>query len=393
MAAEHDQQLPSRALPHRAPQADPPASLTVASVQPRLGMGSLLANPSINGRGNGPVRAAAMRSLQQTYGNRALQRMLAGQPRPSISRQALPSHPPEVRQSTISEAIPPEPTVEANKHVSESGASLATAPVQRSRSTLIVQRQITDERGNEYNFKKKPPDWFIDLKPADRRKVLAEDARLSDADKTKKYTKVLRKLGIEVQEDSDNDEGGEYTEKKAKRTSKPSGMFNRVYKVPTLKRTGSGLGLITECKEPNCLKRTRELILEDNPVKKKARYHERGYQDKYGESRKPPLCHSEEHPAAWVLAALEEMINNSNGKGHGSVSAYQTTRNYAEAKRTVEWDLPELTPGHTECNASHKDKRWNQLSASKQNGLKQEVFEHLENKGLVSGSWKNPTWT
>ena len=393
MAAEHDPQLPSRALPHRAPHAESPASSTVASVQPCLGMGSLLANPSINGRGNGPVRVAAMRSLQQTYGNRALQRMLAHQPRPSISPQALPSLSPAVRQSTITEATPPGPTVEANKHVSESGASPATAPVQRSRSTLTVQRQITDERGYEYDFKNDPPDWFVDLRPADRRKVLAEDARLSDAGKTKEYTKVLEKLGIEVQEESDDDEGGEYTEKKAKRTGKPSGMFNRVYKVPTLKRTGSGLGLVTTCQEPNCLKRKRILILEDNPANKKARYHERGYTDKHGKTQKPPLCHSAKHPAAWVLSALEEMINNSNGNGHGSASAYQTTRNYTEAKRTVEWDLPELTPGHTECNASHKDKRWSQLSTSKQNGLKKEVFDHLVTQGLVSGTWNNPTWT
>lgn len=373
MAAEHDQQLPSRALPHRAPQPDRQANIEVDVPKPFPGSASLLANPSINGRGNAPMRAAAMQSLQQTYGNRALQRMLARQPRPLISQQATPSPSPALRESTLSEAT--------------------SSSVQRSRSTPTVQRQITDKNGNDYDFNADPPDWFLFLTTREQKEVEIEDRLMARIGMREKYTKVLRTLGIKLKKDSEDDGDGEYTEKKAKRTSKPSSMFNRVYKVPTLKRTGSGLGLITECKEPNCLKRSRELILEDNPVKKKARYHERGYQDKYGNTRKPPLCHSSEHPAAWVLAALEDMINDSNGKGYGSASAYQTTRNYTEAKRTVEWDLPELTPGHTECNASHKDKRWGQLSASKQNRMKKEVFEHLENKGLVSGSWRNPTWT
>jgi hypothetical protein len=371
MAAEHDQQLPSRALPHRDPHADRQANIEVEVDVPKpyLGIESLLANSSINGRGNAPVRAAALQSLQQTYGNRALQRMLARQPRPTISPPALPSPPPVVRQSTIS-------------------------PAQRTPSTPTVQRQITDENGNDYDFYSRPPDWLLDLSRADQREVRIEDDLMARIGMREKYTKVLKRLGIKLKEESDDDDGdGEYTEKKAKRTSRPTNIFNRVYKVPKLKRTGSGLGLITECKEPKCLKRSRELILEDNPTNKKARYHERGYRDKYGNTRKPPLCHSSEHPAAWVLAALEDMINNSNGRGYGSASAYQTTRNYTEAKKTVEWDLPELTPGHTECNASHKDKRWSQLSVSKQNRMKKEVFEHLENKGLVSGTWKNPTWT
>jgi hypothetical protein len=39
---------------------------------------TLLAHPAIGGRGNGPVRAAAVQRLQQTAGNRAVQRWLAG---------------------------------------------------------------------------------------------------------------------------------------------------------------------------------------------------------------------------------------------------------------------------------------------------------------------------
>src|SRR5437588_13083786 len=37
---------------------------------------SLLSDPRLNGRGNGPVRTALMRQMQQTYGNRAVQRFL-----------------------------------------------------------------------------------------------------------------------------------------------------------------------------------------------------------------------------------------------------------------------------------------------------------------------------
>jgi hypothetical protein len=373
MAAEYDQQPPSRSLPHRTPHVDRQTNIEADIPKPRAGMGSLLANPSINGRGNGPMRAAAMRSLQQTYGNRALQRMLARQPRPSISRQATPSLSPALRQSTRSEAT--------------------TSPVQRSRHTLTVQRQITDKNGNDYDFYGNPPDWLLDLSRADQREVLLENDLMTKIGLTEKYTKVLKRLGIALKEESVDDDGdGEYSEKKAKRTGKPNRLFEKVYKVPKLKRTGSGLGLVTMCEEPKCLKRSRELILEDNPANKRARYHERGYQDKHGKSRKPPLCHSTDHPAAWVLSALEDMINVSNGNGYGSATAYKVTKNYTDAKKTVEWDLPELKPGHTECNAKHKDKRWTNLSNSKQNKLKKEVFDHLEGKGLASGSWKNPTW-
>src|SRR5689334_5793328 len=37
----------------------------------------IVANPLLNGRGNGPVRAAVLQRLQQTHGNRAVQRMMA----------------------------------------------------------------------------------------------------------------------------------------------------------------------------------------------------------------------------------------------------------------------------------------------------------------------------
>ncbi|HYP41806.1 MAG TPA: hypothetical protein VEX13_15725 [Chloroflexia bacterium] len=322
--------------------------------------------------------------------------MMARQPHHAISLQAPPSLSPNLSQSTISEALPPGSMVtsekQADKYGSESGASSTTSPVQRMLPTIAIQRQITDELGNEYDFDDDPPDWFIDLSKRDQGRVLSADKQLGKLGKTRLYTKVLSKLGIALEADSDEEEGGEYTEKRAKRTGKPGKLFEKVYNVNNLKRTGSGLGLETMCEEKNCVKPSRKIILEDNPNKKKARYHERGYTDHYGESRKPPICHSEEHPAAWVLSALEDMINNSNGNGYGSASAYQTTQNYKNAKKTVEWELPKLTVGHTQCNLKHKDKLWSTLSQGKQNKLKKEVFEHLENKGLVSGSWNNPKW-
>ena len=64
-----------------------PAFLSTASGEPRLDDGSealpsyphaLLGDPRLNGRGNAPVRNAAMQQAQRTYGNRAVQRALAG---------------------------------------------------------------------------------------------------------------------------------------------------------------------------------------------------------------------------------------------------------------------------------------------------------------------------
>src|SRR4051812_45394825 len=50
-----------------------PAALTAAPPQTVLGQVAL------RGRGNGPLHVAALQQVQQTYGNRALQRFLAQQ--------------------------------------------------------------------------------------------------------------------------------------------------------------------------------------------------------------------------------------------------------------------------------------------------------------------------
>jgi hypothetical protein len=52
---------------------------------------ALLRTPAIGGRGNGPVRAAALQRMQQTQGNRAVQRALAG-PTP-VQREDPPGAP------------------------------------------------------------------------------------------------------------------------------------------------------------------------------------------------------------------------------------------------------------------------------------------------------------
>jgi len=59
-----------------------PAALTAVPPQTVLGQ------PALRGRGNGPLHIAALQQAQQTYGNRALQRFLARQaaPLPIIQR-------------------------------------------------------------------------------------------------------------------------------------------------------------------------------------------------------------------------------------------------------------------------------------------------------------------
>ena len=59
----------------RAPAPTPVAATPVPPAQ----MLAVLGHPHLGGRGNGPVHAAAVQQMQQTYGNRAVQRFLARQ--------------------------------------------------------------------------------------------------------------------------------------------------------------------------------------------------------------------------------------------------------------------------------------------------------------------------
>jgi len=78
LADEHQTHDPAR---ERAPQAARPTPDTAANESLTLPAAALslalLGHPAIGGRGNGAVRAAAIQRLQQSYGNRAVQRMFA----------------------------------------------------------------------------------------------------------------------------------------------------------------------------------------------------------------------------------------------------------------------------------------------------------------------------
>lgn len=78
--AKHDEQQKRQQM---APQEESLAHEADSSTFDSL-PGSTLSSDKLNGRGNAPVRVAAMQRMQQTYGNRAVQRYVqhrAGEPK------------------------------------------------------------------------------------------------------------------------------------------------------------------------------------------------------------------------------------------------------------------------------------------------------------------------
>src|SRR5690349_17641060 len=65
------------------------AAATSGPILGGVGPQALLANPNIAGRGNGVVRAAALQRMQQTYGNRAVQRFIQ---RCACGEEEAPQH-------------------------------------------------------------------------------------------------------------------------------------------------------------------------------------------------------------------------------------------------------------------------------------------------------------
>src|SRR4051812_22166348 len=93
MSDHQDQEHAERAKVQRAERsvapdkaAERPGGAPTASLpaDPR----SLLADARVRGRGNDPVRIALMREMQQTYGNRAVQRYLRQAEAPHDTAQA-----------------------------------------------------------------------------------------------------------------------------------------------------------------------------------------------------------------------------------------------------------------------------------------------------------------
>jgi hypothetical protein len=98
---------------------------------------SLLADPRLSGRGNGPVRTALMRQMQQTYGNRATQRYL--------QRQATQAGSLPVQRHEANEDVEPiQRTPSVIKEEGEEERVLEEQPVQTMRASsasLNVQRK------------------------------------------------------------------------------------------------------------------------------------------------------------------------------------------------------------------------------------------------------------
>lgn len=73
---EHDPHRDEEHAQHEAGQSSGSLDgLQASSILP-ASPGTLLGNPALKGRGNGPVRAAVLQRMQQNYGNRATQRFL-----------------------------------------------------------------------------------------------------------------------------------------------------------------------------------------------------------------------------------------------------------------------------------------------------------------------------
>ena len=80
MADEHQVHDSSRDHAQKPAHTTPTSATPDSSLSSPSFAATLLSHPAIGGRGNGPVRAAAIQRLQQSVGNRAVQRLLAGTP-------------------------------------------------------------------------------------------------------------------------------------------------------------------------------------------------------------------------------------------------------------------------------------------------------------------------
>src|SRR5215218_6905735 len=95
MSAQHDTAAATQeSTPTASPAAQPSSPLREAPVTlPAPAVSALLTNPHLGGRGNGPVRQAAILQLQQAHGNRATGRLLQRQPIPAQESAVIQRQP------------------------------------------------------------------------------------------------------------------------------------------------------------------------------------------------------------------------------------------------------------------------------------------------------------
>jgi hypothetical protein len=134
---------PARVKPAPAgPELESPVSAeTEAGAPVAATSGDLLQRPDIGGRGNGPVRVAAVQRLQRAYGNRGAQRYLQRHAAPTAVQRdgaALPAVP-DVRLTTPSLLQPPDPA--ARYHLG-GDEHLHLDPAVQAMVTTGVRQQI-----------------------------------------------------------------------------------------------------------------------------------------------------------------------------------------------------------------------------------------------------------
>jgi hypothetical protein len=236
-----------------------------------------------------------------------------------------------------------------------------------------VQRQITDDQKRHYNFALTPPAWFSRLAPNEQREVLEVERRLKGSGRTKPLRKVLEELVIDHPEEAGMDEhpdDGSFTVKTPKRAAKSSGKFHSVYPKNLPLSPGRQHHEIA-CSEPGC-------ALGGTVKLDTGTYHE------MNQGQRPPICHPLDLPAAHTGHALDSLVQTH----HPNPAFFMISPQYPAAHKTVQWDLPTLTAGHTSCNLSHKDTPWNSLSPKKQKKVMDEVINHLISRGMLKAAGK-----
>ncbi|MDQ2808828.1 MAG: DUF922 domain-containing Zn-dependent protease [Chloroflexota bacterium] len=106
MSDHHESEAAHHESAAHAPERDSPVHSAEAAALPA---GLAATDARLDGRGNGPVRIAMLQRMQQTYGNRAVQRMMAVQRDPAPAAPADPQQapaPPDLSGTAITRELP-----------------------------------------------------------------------------------------------------------------------------------------------------------------------------------------------------------------------------------------------------------------------------------------------
>ena len=285
------------------------------------------------------VGPAALLALQRRVGNQAVTRWL----RPEV---------PTVTAPVAAAAVP--------------AAYLAQPAVQRQLEDDVYGKHI-----RRLDLKNNPPAWFGKLGRSDREALLLKEKQLVRNGRSQLLSVIAELLAIDLPDapaEVEDPEDASFTMTTPKRASKYGGQFHSVYPT-TMPMSPGGTHHEIACSEPGC-----NTMVKMDP----GTYHE------VGVGKKPPICHPLDLPAAHTGHALDSLVQTH----HPNPAFFMLSAKYTAAKKTVQWDLPTLTAGHTACNLSHKDTPWNYLSTKKQKKVMDEVINHLISQGMLQKSGK-----